>query len=837
MGTRVHARALRAGAIVVMAVVISACATSRAFRRGEDAARAGDYDTAITHFTKAVQDYPDRADYKIALERAQQAASRAHFDKAKAFEAAGELDKAIYEYKKAAEYDPGNRQAAQKRTDLERMVRERAEANRPKAPVETMRERARRETEGPILNPASRVPLKFVVNDASPIDVLDLIGSTSGINVVYEPTYKTAMAQKPISLKVDGLTLEEVLNLVMTMTGSWYKVINQRTIFVMPDNPQMRGKYEDQVVRTFYLSHADATEVVQVVTQVSRLQTAGATAVIAIPNKTANTITVRGPAPVVAIIEKVIQANDRPRAEIVIDVEILEVSRIRLKTLGIDLGSYGIGAIFSPEGRPTTGTTGTTSTGPFNLNTVSQGISTTDFYLTVPQATLNFLASDSQTRLLAKPQLRGAEGDEITLNLGNRVPVPTTTFGAIGAGGLNTVPVSSFNYQDIGINVKMKARVTVENEILLEVEVENSTLGADLTVAGQSLPTFGSRKVHTRLRLREGEANLLAGLLREDNSHKLTGLPGLLRLPFLNNLTSKTEDNVQQTDIVMLLTPRIVRTHELTQENLSPIYIGSAASPGLTGPTPVIAAPPEEAAPAAGQPQPAPPGGVPPVAGQPVPPGAPPVAPIPVQPSTVTSTPGYPPSQVQPPTPQPTGAQPPGTPPTTPETTAPGTTPPSTTPPATGQAQAQATQPSSTPGNAPAQITVSTPGPEFRVGGGPYTVPISIAGASRVSVLSLTLTFNPATLRVRNVQEGTFMRQGGVTPTFTQRADPATGRVDISIARSGDPTGASGSGLLAAILFDAIAPGAAPFAISGVATAPDGSAVPLSFTPAAATVR
>ena len=125
----------------------------------------------------------------------------------------------------------------------------------------------------------------------------------------------------------------------------------------------------------------------------------------------------------------------------------------------------------------------------------------------------------------------------------------------------------------------------------------------------------------------------------------------------------------------------------------------------------------------------------------------------------------------------------------------------------------------------------------MRVGSGPYTVPISISNASRVSTLTLSITYNPALIRIRNVQEGTFMRQGGITPTFSQRPDAATGRVDISVARSGDPVGASGSGLIAAIIFDAIAPGQAPFAVSGVATAPDGSPVPLTFTPAGASVK
>jgi general secretion pathway protein D len=223
------------------------------------------------------------------------------------------------------------------------------------------------------------------------------------------------------------------------------------------------------------------------------------------------------------------------------------------------------------------------------------------------------------------------------------------------------------------------------------------------------------------------------------------------------------------------------------------------------------------------------------------------VAPQPVMPSSATSTPGYPPSQVQPTAtqPPPTGAAVPSTtPPESPPNATPSSYTPTATqpPPAAGQTpqqqaqQAQAAQ-QATPPATPAQVTVATPSQEFRVGGGPYTVPISISGVSRASVISLTLTFNPGTVRVRTVQEGTFMRQGGVTPQFSQRVDPATGRVDISIARSGDATGASGSGLLAAIIFDGIAPGSAPFSISGVATAPDGSPVPLAFTPAGASVK
>ena len=215
----------------------------------------------------------------------------------------------------------------------------------------------------------------------------------------------------------------------------------------------------------------------------------------------------------------------------------------------------------------------------------------------MPQAIVKFLASDTRTRVLAKPQLRGAEGGDLELNLGDEIPVPSTVFGGLGAGGVNTVPISSFTYKNVGVNVKMKPRVTFENEIILEIEVENSTLGPNINVAGQLLPTFGSRKVKTRMRLREGESNLIAGLLREEDRKVLRGVAGLMRIPILKDILGGTEEQISSTDIVILLTPRIVRTHELTQEHLNPIYIGSQMNLGLSGPMPVIGAEPLPAVP------------------------------------------------------------------------------------------------------------------------------------------------------------------------------------------------------------------------------------------------
>lgn len=803
--------------LVTLAAGVAGCGASRAARRGEDAARLGDWDAAVAYYTRAVQDSPDRADYKIELERAMLAASRIHVDRAREAEGKDDLEQAILEYRKSAEFDPSNRQAAQKAIDLERTVRDRLEAARPKPAIEQMREKARREGRVPDLNPASRAPIDLRFNNASTQDILNFIATSTGINIMYERDFRPST----FSVQLNGLTLEDALNQILSTNQLWYKVINDRTILIIPDNAQKRQTYEEQVIRTFFISHADPAELVQLLTSITRIQGLPIAPVIAV-NKGANTITIRATRGVAEVIERIIETNDKPRAELVIDVEILEVSRSRAKQYGLNLSQYSVGTIFSPESSPngsgSSTTTSTTSNSAFNLNTITRGVSTADFYMTVPQAVVRFLASDSQSRLIAKPQLRGREGVKLTLNLGDEIPVPSTVFTPFAAGGVSSNPLTSFSYRPVGVNVVMTPRVSYEGDILMDVEIESSTLGGNIDVAGQSLPTFGSRKVTTSLRLREGESHLLAGLLREEDRRSLRGLPGIMNLPILRQLFSDNDITTAQTDIVMLLTPRIVRTHEITAADLSPIFIGSQQSIGLSGPPPLINPNAEpETAPAAAPSAPA---------------GAAPTAPT-TLPATGPPPPGMPQAPAAAPgMPRPSTSAPAGSPQPAPSNTAPRLPePPAATPtpaPATGAVP---------PAPAPAQVLLSTPGNEFSVGGGPYTVPLSIASASRASTVSLSVTFNPAALRVRSVQEGSFLRQGGVAVAFTHQVDAANGRIDITMTRTGDQAGASGSGLLAAILFDAVGAGTAVISTSGVVTAPDGTSMPVQFMPASVTVR
>ncbi len=737
---------LKVAALAVAAAVVAGCATGAAFRQGEQAAHGEDWDSAVEYYRKAVQDDPRNAEYRVALHRAMLNAAREHYARARALEETGALADAVREYRRAGELDPGNNDALYRAAEVERAIRDRIEASRPRAPIEDMRDVANRETAPPLLDPASAEPLSLRFVDQSVQDILDFIGNATGVNINYDQQFQ----DRQYSVQLDGVTVAEALDQILMANQYFYKVLGPRNVIVAPETPQKRQQYEDQVIRTFYISNTDVLELSQLLTQIIRGGQPMPVQPQIVPNEFSNTITVRATPAVTAVIEQVIAANDKPRAEIIVDIEILEVNRERAREFGLDLGDYSIGAVFAPDAN-----VGELSTAPdFGAPPLARA---GDFFFSVPSAAVDFLESDAETHVVAKPQLRGQEGAVLTLNLGEEIPIPTTAFTPIAAGGATVNPLTSFDYRDVGVNVRMVPRVTFENEIILDLEVENSTLGPNLTVAGQSMPTFGSRSVQTTLRLRDGESNLLAGLLREEDRRSLRGIPGLARLPIIRNLLSSNEDTIRQTDIIMLLTPRIVRTHQLTQEDVSPIRIGTQRNIGVTGPRPL---------------------------------GAPPPA-IDVPAPAVERT---------------------------------------------GETVEQPPQLADLP-TAGARIDVRLPDGNLRAASGPYTVPLSISGASQVSTLTLTLRYDPGLLRVSAVQEGSFMRQGGAEVTFTQQVDRTGGRVDLVLTRPGDQTGASGSGVLAAVVFEALRPGSATLTPSGLGLTPAGAPVAISFTPAAVVIR
>lgn len=778
---------LVAGTAILLAVVGTAagCATGRVVTRAEAAVKRGDLDAAVAYYRQALAAEPGRVDLRIQLERTTRLAAAAHLKRARDLEMQDQIAGAIAEYRLAADLDPASTVAGTKAAELERRLRALVESSRPQPRIESLRQQAAQASPIPRLDPRTEIPELRFTNIAIR-DLLKVVADLTGINVTYDqaPGFEALLA-RPYSIDVRRISLEDLLTQVLQANTLTFKVVNAQTIFVYQDTQQNRQRYEDQYTQTFYISNVDPqTDILPILQQVVATGPTGVAPRIVV-NKSANAIVVRASAPILQLVEQLIRTNDRPRPEVMVEAEILEVDRSLIRQLGLDLSQYALGFTFSPElAPPATGSSAGAYPGgppPFNLNTISRGVSAADFYLTSPTALVRLLESNSTTRVLAKPQSRGRAGEPMQLSLGDSIPIPSTSFQAAfgGAGGAATTPVTQVTYQEVGINLQFTPRVTYQDEIVLDaLLLEKSGLGNFITVAGQSFPTIVRRRATGSLRLRDGESNLIAGLLRDDDRKSLKSLPGIASIPLLRSLFGSSDQQVDQTDIIMIITPHIVRSHELTPADLRPTYVGTGQNVG-SGTPPLIsleaigAAPESAPAPTAGPPSQA--SAVSPTAG--VTPG--------VAIEAVTSgAPGAPPAA-----------------------------------PATGRTR----------------IVLTAPDGPISAGSGPYTMPITIAGAPPLASLALTITFDASRLTVTAVTAGSFMAQGGVTPAFVPRI--GAGRVDLAVSRPPGQSGALNDGVVAALSFTAGTPGASEVSITGVATSASGQSVPMEFSIARVIVR
>jgi general secretion pathway protein D len=579
----------------VVALGASGCATSAALRAGREAERAADYDRAVVEYTKALRERPGDPHRRMALDRAKLRAASAHFTTGRRLASVGRLEEALVELQLAAELNPSNAQVDDELRRARAQLRAKVAITREgKTQLETLVERAR-QAPGPGLDlPAgASLPESLIFRDAGARDVFLTIGRFAGLSVTFDPGFRDI----PISLELRNLTLEEALASVAASTRTFYRVTAGRTLTVIPDTPAKRREYEEEVIRTFYLGNADLKEtldLLRIVVDNRRISAISGT----------NAITIKDSPERVAAAARVISAIDKARAEVVIDVELLEVDRTRLKEYGLQIASPGSDGI---EGAADVNRDGLTLRNLLNLTQ-------NDVFLTnVPGLYYRLLKSDQHTRTLANPQLRTSEGLAAQARFGERVPVPVTTFAPIATGGVAQQPITSFNYENIGVNIDITPRIHHNDDVSLTLRVEVSNISG--TGFG-GLPTFGNRTVSTTIRLRDGETNMLAGLIRDEERRVLKGVPGLSDIPVIGRLFADTRTETKETDIILVLTPHIIRVLDLSEADLRPFRVGRETGAALVEP----AAPDAEPGPD----QPAPPGGTDPRAVEPIkPPKAP----------------------------------------------------------------------------------------------------------------------------------------------------------------------------------------------------------------------
>lgn len=554
---------VRLGLAGLLLVVLGGCASQRAFHSGEREMKRQDFDAAVIEYSKAVALDPGNARYEVALARAKIQASSVHFTRGTRFHEAGSLEKAIGEYQQTLLLNPDNQHA---QVELQRALRELQRLNMGPSEIEKARAAARRRDLGPPrLNPGSNIPILLNFQDVELGKIFEALSKASGINFIYDDKVDL---DKKRTIDIGNVTMEKALDILMLQTKNFYMVVDEYTILIAPDNRQSRQAYEDQVIRTFFLSNAETKTVVTLIRSLLQSRSLA-------ENADLNSITIKDTPDKVAIAERIILANDKAKGEVLVDVELVEINRSRMRTIGIDIDTNALGISFrgGSQSLPLNGLDALSQQGNWTIGPI-------------PNITLDFLKSDSDTRTIAQPQLRVSEGEQAEILIGDRVPIPTTSFNTSQTVGGNIVPITSFTYQNVGITVQVKPRVHHNKEVTLEVQVEVSQLsGSVVGAGGQEQPIIGTRQIQTVTRLRDGETNLLAGLINRSNQYSEGGVPGLSEIPGLSKLFARNSSDQTETDIVLTMTPRIIRIPDITEDDLTTLWVGTEDTVQLRGPS------------------------------------------------------------------------------------------------------------------------------------------------------------------------------------------------------------------------------------------------------------
>ena len=546
-------------AALAVTAALGACATSSIIKEARRAEERQDYDRAVVEYTRAVQRDPDSVTARTGLQRAKMRAAQDHFTRARRFTALGRLDEAVAEYQLAVEMNPTSAEIAKELQAAQNQLRAKVTVNRDgKTELEALVDRMREQPLPGLGVPAAPLPDSLTFRDASNQTVIRALAQMANVNVVFDPAFKPA----PISIDIRNQTFDQALLSIAASTQLFYRVTAPRTITIIPDTPAKRREYEEEVVRTFYLSNADLKETMDMLRIVIDARRIGSIA-------GTNAITIHDTPERVAAAGRLIGMIDKARPEVLIDVELLEVNRTRLREYGLQFASPGSAGI---NGVADVNKPGLTLEDLQNLNS-SQILMTA-----VPGLYYRLLKEDETTRVLANPQLRAVAGTSATARFGERVPIPVTTFSPIATGGIAQQPITSFQYENIGVNIDISPRIHLDNDVTLALTISVSSISG--TGFGD-LPTFGNREIKTQIRLKDGETNMLAGLIRDDERRTRDGIPGLSDLPGLGHVFGHSKDERTQTDIILMLTPRIVRVLELTEDDLRAFNMGrdSGASP------------------------------------------------------------------------------------------------------------------------------------------------------------------------------------------------------------------------------------------------------------------
>jgi len=738
---------------LTIAVGLGGCSGARqAYSRGNRAEVTKDFETAMTEYKVALDGNPGNLEYRLKYEQARFNAALQHFENGRRAVEKQDYETARKEFEHVIEIDPSHALAEQQLAKVNEILANRSQ-NQPEPEILFDQMRRNTRTDPSVqsqLEPKITGPIDIHMPGQDSRVVFETLAELAGLNVIFDPDFRGAR----IPIELTRVDIYEALDILALQTRSFWKPINRTTILVSPDNQTKRRDYEELVLKTIYLSNSvTSTEITEAITALRTLLNMRYLA----QSTAMNAIIIRDTADRIAIAEKIIEDLDKAKPEVIVDATLLEVDRNTLRQLGI-VPPQGTSLAFTAPGTTpttTTGTTGTTTTTTTN-NQVRlrdpQAINSANFAFNIPDSVAQFLASSSNTKLIQNPRVRATDGKLASIRIGSQVPIASGSFQPAFVGATGT-PVVNFQFVDVGVNLDITPRVLLNREVSMTVQVQVRAVAGDRNIGGVTQPVLTNRQVQHEIRLAEGETNILGGIITESEAVSLSGIPGLKDIPILRYLFSQEKKTRDSTEIIIMLTPHIVRMPAITETNMRGLYTGSETAPKLRtsqrlpaigGQSPSTAAPP--AAPAGQTP-----------------------APTPVAPGTPATPPAAGPPGAAPPAAPPQAAVAPAPPPTEP-------------------------QPTNT------SVTF-LPSPVTLAATGPTLVNITVTG-NNIFGADLTLSYDPMSFTIREVRQGDFLSRDGQLVAIVQRLETERGTVRISLERPPGTGPISGTGTLATLVLE-----------------------------------
>lgn len=541
-----------------------------AYKRGVHAEAKNDYDVAYEAFNKAHTLKPKDPKYLAAYLRVRFHAAADHVHSGQLLQAEGKLAEALTHFQRAATIDPSNFVAAQEARRTAEMIKKQEQQEKPVHAVpESPLSKMAQEVEGPIeLKVLSTSPINLRMSEN--VDMIyKVIGKLAGVNVLVDAEYRP----QKISVELNDVTPREALDMVALQSKTFWQPISANTIFVAADSTGKRKELQGNVMKTFYLKNVstsadlqEAANTLKGILDLNRVQL--------IANQ--NAMILRGTTDQMILAEKLLSDIDKPKAEVVIDVAVMQVSRDRIRNMGTNPPTSANITLVPGAGTSGGSSSGSSGSG-LTLNSFNH-LTGDNFQVSIPGASVTFLMSDSNTKLLQNPEIRVLDNEKATLKIGDRVPVATGSFqSGIGVGSVNT----QFQYLDVGVNIDIVPHIHSENEVTLKMVLEISSVTGTENIGGISQPIIGQRRIEHETRLQDGEVNLVGGILEDTETQSLSGYPWLAKVPILKYLFGQTDKERRENEIIFAITPHIVRAQDVTEQNLRMVDVGTGNTTGI----------------------------------------------------------------------------------------------------------------------------------------------------------------------------------------------------------------------------------------------------------------